>query len=134
MISAVDEKKKDKSYELIEDWGVKADLDECAAFNYAYNGNATVKNVTFTASLKQFPSFSWCNQLESVNIPESVTEIDIYTFSNCSALLSITIPESVTVIGKDAVGKFKSLQSITIAKSVTITDSIAKGCPFFADA
>ena len=38
-------------------------------------------------------------RLQSVTIPNSVTEIGIYAFSRCSRLTSITIPDSVTSIG-----------------------------------
>ncbi|MDE7101093.1 MAG: leucine-rich repeat domain-containing protein, partial [Anaeroplasmataceae bacterium] len=45
--------------------------------------------------LAQFFNFS---NITSIIISESVTSIEYYAFSNCSSLTSITIPDSVTTI------------------------------------
>ena len=46
--------------------------------------------------------FADCNNLTSVNIPEGVTNIDLFTFENCSSLTSVNIPKGVTSIGTEA--------------------------------
>lgn len=43
-----------------------------------------------------------CSSLTSINIPDSVTNIECDAFDFCSSLKSITIPDSVTNIGKNA--------------------------------
>ncbi|HAJ97648.1 MAG TPA: hypothetical protein DCO72_07930, partial [Ruminococcus sp.] len=47
-------------------------------------------------------AFSGCTNLTSVSLPESLNSIGSDAFRNCSALASITIPQNVTYIGKDA--------------------------------
>jgi hypothetical protein len=65
--------------------------------------------------------FSSCEQLSSIEIPDSVTSISDYAFYSCDSLTSIVIPDSVTSIGDYA---FYSCDSLT---SVYITD-IASWC------
>jgi len=63
-------------------------------------------------------SFSGCDSLTSITIPDSITSIEDWTFSDCSALTSIMIPDSVTSIGDSAFSGCGSLASITIPESV----------------
>ena len=56
--------------------------------------------------------------LESVIIPQSLTEIPPYCFANCGSLSSVSIPESITSIGKYAFSQCGSLSSISIPESV----------------
>ena len=44
-------------------------------------------------------AFSWCNFLQNINIPNSVTHIGNSAFEGCEALKNINIPNSVTNIG-----------------------------------
>jgi len=43
-------------------------------------------------------SFTFCNDLTKVSIPDSVTTIGDHAFYNCTGLTEITIPNSVTSI------------------------------------
>ena len=70
-------------------------------------------------------AFSDCNSLMNVVIPGSVTSIGANAFRGCSSLTSITIPESVTSIGVNAFCGCSSLTSITIPESVTRIDGWA---------
>lgn len=63
-------------------------------------------------------AFSWCESLESVNIPSSVTSIGDEAFAWCSSLKSVSIPSSVTSIGKSSFWGCKSLESVSIPSSV----------------
>ena len=63
--------------------------------------------------------FSWCENLNSITLPSSVTSIGDYAFEWCRNLTSITIPSSVTSIGKHAFEWCLSLPSLTIPYSVT---------------
>ena len=71
-----------------------------------------VKEITTSA-------FSNCQNLTSVEIPNSVTSIGDYAFAGCTRLTGIEIPDSVTSIGDWAFSNCSSLTSITIPDSVT---------------
>lgn len=63
-------------------------------------------------------AFASCDNLTSVSIPESATEIKLGAFGDCSKLESIIIPKSVSVIGQAAFSNCTNLSSVTIPKSV----------------
>ena len=67
----------------------------------------------FVMSKAEYSS-SYCLNLTSVTIPESVTAIGENAFYYCYNLTSITIPDSVTTIGKDAfAGCYNFTSSVT---------------------
>jgi len=86
-----------------------------------YIGNST--RVRIPAEIDGIPvkaligTFRNTNQLDAVQIPESVTYIGAYTFSY-KKLASITIPEGVTYIGDNAFDN-GSLTSVIIPAGVT---------------
>ena len=67
-------------------------------------------------------AFGYCIALPSVIIPNSVTKIGEYAFSKCKSLSSIKIPDSVTEIGRNAFAECKSLSSVESPNSVTKID------------
>ena len=70
-----------------------------------------------------------CQNLTSVNLPNSLTSIGNEAFQNCNSLPSIAIPSNVTSIGRDAFRSCISLTSISIPNSVTnIGESAFAGC------
>lgn len=73
--------------------------------------------------------FSGCISLQSIVIPDSVSEIGMDAFRDCSSLQTIVIPDSVTEIGGSAFSGCSSLQSIAIPDSVTeIGRRAFRGC------
>lgn len=95
--------------------------------------------------------FNYCYDLETISIPESVTEIDYCAFSglkiteiklpsklekisigvfkNCKMLKEIEIPDEVTVIERTAFSGCESLTEIEIPGKVTkIDDKAFEGC------
>ena len=62
--------------------------------------------------------FSYCANLTSVTIPNSLISIGEKAFKNCANLSSITIPDSVTGIGKEAFNNCESLENVAIGKNV----------------
>ena len=64
-------------------------------------------------------AFAWCSNLKEIAIPDSVKEIGDSAFSGCSQLKEIAIPDSVTKIGDFAFISCTGLTSVTIGKGVT---------------
>lgn len=57
-------------------------------------------------------SFSGCESLRGIKLPEGVKKIGNRAFANCPALEAIYVPQSVTAIGKDAFNGCDSLAHI----------------------
>lgn len=71
--------------------------------------------------------------LESVEIPEGVTEIGYGAFTHC-LFTSITIPEGVTSIGANAFSECSNLKTINIPEKVTsIGPGAFYGCSSLAE-
>jgi len=90
-----------------------------------YNGSATelvipseIEGVAVTAIGED--SFSCCDSLTSITIPESVISIESNAFSECDSLTNIVIPDSVTSTG---LGLFNGCDNL---KSVKFSDSMTK--------
>lgn len=79
---------------------------------------ATVKTLKRT--------FSNCEKITEIIIPNTVTEIDTLNglvtgcFLGCTSLKNVTIPDSVTLIGDSSFYMCTSLTNITIPDSVTV--------------
>ena len=72
---------------------------------------------------------SFCNQIQSVTIPESVTSIGKSAFEDCSNLDSLTIKGVATSIGAYAFASCTSLTSLSLVGSFqTIGDSAFVNC------
>ena len=82
---------------------------------------SNLQSVTIPNSVTNIEKYAFkeCSGLKSVNMSNSVTSIEYCTFLGCTNLTSITIPNSVTSIGDAAFHGCSSLTSITIPKSVT---------------
>ena len=68
-------------------------------------------------------TFSYCDNLVTVTIPDTVTEIERCAFEYCTSLKSIIIPDSVTKIGKGAFLSCTSLESIILPERLEIIDN-----------
>ena len=64
-------------------------------------------------------TFRQCANLETVALPNTLTEIGPAVFQSCSKLANITIPESVTTIGEGAFAECTALTSINIPAGIT---------------
>lgn len=72
---------------------------------------------------------SFCNQIQSVTIPESVTSIGKSAFEHCSKLDSLTIKGVATSIGASAFASCTSLTSLSLVGSFqTIGDFAFASC------
>lgn len=70
-------------------------------------------------------AFKSCSSLKSVNLSNSITTIENDAFIYCFSLTSITIPNSLTNIGINTFAYCISLNSVTIPNSVTIIENSA---------
>ena len=112
---------RDKIYVIpAEIDGKRVTKIDYAAFSYCDN----LESITIPDSVTSIDdsAFSGCSNLTRITIPDSVTEIGSYAFEYCSSLTSIIIPDSVTSISQQAFYNCKSLTSITIPNSVTSID------------
>jgi hypothetical protein len=100
------------------------------AFNNFF-GNFFVQSVTIPNSVTNIgvQAFRECSHLTNVTIGNSVVNIGYNAFDQCTSLTSMTIPDSVTNIGEGAFCECYHLTNVTIGNSVTsIGDTMFSGC------
>lgn len=74
-------------------------------------------------------TFSGCDSLTEITLPDSVTGIGMNAFQGCSLLKEIRIPKGVTNIGEWAFSECMNLHSIVIPPSVrTIGEGAFRDC------
>ena len=87
--------------------------------------------MTLSEKLKYISSgaFSDCNSLESIDLPDNITEIGLGSFLNCTALQNVKIGKNTTTIEKYAFLGCSSLKSIEIPANVKyICESAFEDC------
>lgn len=102
-----------------------------AMYNYLYGAPwdsycPDMKSVTIGNSVTKIgdSAFEDCESLTSVTMGNGVTYFGIYAFRNCTGLTNVTIGNSVKSISASAFQNCRSLTSITIPDSV---NAISKG-------
>ncbi len=70
-------------------------------------------------------AFSWCKNLESIEIADSVKEIHSYAFKNCQKLERVNMGNGITSIGYGAFEYCVSLTELVLSDSVTFIDDWA---------
>ena len=63
--------------------------------------------------------FGNCDNLIEINLPSTLTRIDLGTFEDCDALTTVTIPENVTAINGYAFLHCDNLESVQMGDKVT---------------
>lgn len=92
--------------------------------------NVKYKGKNYVVTIINSSAFYKCQELASIIIPSSVTEIGIGAFYGCSALSNVTIPNSVVKIWKLAFSHCENLATVIIPSSVTEIDGSAfESCP-----
>ncbi len=97
----------------------------------AFSGCEELTSIDIPDSVKEigYGAFSFCTGLTNITIPDSVTSIGEDAFEGCTGLTSITIPGSITSLGSSVFAECEKLTSIDIPDSVTsIGDSAFEGC------
>ncbi len=86
-----------------------------------------LKSVSLPTSLTQIPTemFHSCCSLKSFVIPSNIKKIGHYAFASCRELENIIIPNSVEEIGEGAFYSNDSLKNITLPESISKIGNIA---------
>ena len=95
-----------------------------------------VKTVDFGSLITSIGNYTFtsCNMLTELTIPNSVTSIGDYAFGMCSGLRELIIPNSVTSIGKGAFTDCSGLKELFIPNSISsISDYAFSGCSGLTD-
>lgn len=97
--------------------------------SYALSGLTSLKGLTIPPSLTTLPVNAFAGlPIQSVTLPEGLTEIPYGMFQNCGSLRSIHIPSTVTVIGDSAFSNCRLLREINFPDGlVSIGGSAFKG-------
>lgn len=80
-------------------------------------GKTTV-NIPNTVTEINKLAFSGCDKITTINIPDGITNIEEGVFKNCTSLTNVRIPDSVTMISPSAFEGCTSLTNIQIPDSV----------------
>ncbi len=90
----------------------------------------SLKSVDLTGVSKIYSSaFYLCSCLESVELSDSLTEINGSAFAKCSSLAKISIPNTLKLLGPYAFQGCSSLESVNIPSTLTdIGESMFQGC------
>lgn len=100
---------------------------EASAFENC-NNLTTIQIPNTVKSIGQY-AFWGCQNLTSINIPNGISKIDTGSFADCINLSSITIPSSVTNIGASAFSGCMALTSIIIPEGVnSLGKNSFRGC------
>ena len=90
----------------------------------SFDGYTKLKSVTFkngTSPLFIYEAvFRGCTSLETVTLPNNVTQIGTNAFSGCTSLTSMNIPASVTSIGESVFYNCTNLTSVALNGPTTI--------------
>ena len=79
-------------------------------------------------------AFRDCDNLISINIPDTVTTIGFRAFDGCSSLINATIPNTATNLGEGVFRGCSSLQKVILPKGITsINESFFGGCESLAN-
>ena len=100
-----------------------------------YSGNITIpervsyNGKSYVVSMIDQYAFADCENLRSVSLPNTITEIRDGAFEGCTSLTKIVIPNSVLRLWSRAFKDASSLSSVTIGNSVEeIPDEAFAGC------
>lgn len=99
--------------------------------DYGFDGCNNITSVQLPNTLTEFgqAAFRNCSNLKSINIPSGVKVITSGAFQYCGSFETFTIPNTVTTIESDAFGTNSGLKTLTIGSGVTSIETTAfKGC------
>ena len=92
---------------------------------FSHTGLENIKLTDLTTI--EYNTFSKCQNLKNIKIPETVKFIESHAFEDCENLNNIIMSDGVEYIGSNAFTNCYSLTSITIPSSVKIIQECALG-------
>lgn len=87
------------------------------------NGSVEFRNVAYMVVAISKSAFHLCDNLKSVKLPETITNIGESAFSVCHNLESVELPDGVTTIGQFAFHYCDKLTTLTIPSGVAVLSS-----------
>lgn len=110
----------------LDDNGVLTISGEGPISNYSYSNspfynNSNIKSVIIEDGVTSIGdnAFRRCDEMKSVEIPQSVKRIGVAAFSNCANLVNVAIANGVTRIDENAFRQCSGIKSIIIPDSIT---------------
>lgn len=103
--------------------------------NSAYVGDVVIparvshEGITYKVTAIHFQAFFKCTELNSVSIPETVSDMGAYSFTQCTSLRSVDLPANATDIPDGLFWGCSSLKSVTLPEGiVSIGDYAFANC------
>lgn len=81
----------------------------------AFRENKNLKTVVIRSGTVGYTAFYGCNHLDSLEIRDGVTDIEVGAFAECNSLKKIKIPPTVLKVGQEAFFQCENLEIIDIA-------------------
>ena len=95
------------------------ELLRASAFEGKSNGGSPLEKVVFEGNkIREFRTFSYCDRLKEIALPEGLESIGYNAFDGCGALERIDIPASVTYVGEAAFVYCTGLKEAVIGDGV----------------
>ena len=99
---------------------------------YAFEGCANLERIVLPAGLKTIgmQAFIRCTALREINLPEGLTTVEGWsTFAYCESLESITIPTTLTYVAENMFNDCTSLQTCRLHDGITeLRQGAFNGC------
>ena len=109
---------KENPYFSTDEYGVLYNKNKTALISYPASSDRSDYEIKDGTKTVEANAFNGCKNLESVKIPNSVTEIKFQAFGNCEKITNIKIPDSVKLIDSRGFFKCKSLKEIDFGNGV----------------
>ena len=88
----------------------------------------TIKGRTYPVSVIGESAFEDCDELQSVILPENLSQIDFWSFKNCTNLRSVTFPSSMKRIGVASFENCEALDKVILNGVEEIGSNAFEGC------
>ena len=116
LVEPISTKATEEDGEWYDEYGVKysADRKKLIRAQEKLSGDYRVLDGTVVICDE---AFEWCENLQEIALPSSITSIGEDAFLYCENLQEITLPPGVTSIGDQAFGFCENLQEINVTES-----------------